>query len=127
MRLRDVKFHLTFLNDAEGVNGHLPNLDLVNSASKILHHTGIPPLLHTYDPKSKVLAIESLVAGLPESARKEVETYWHSAANLFRQVALGADGRVLGPEGSFGRYRIDAITLFGVPAEGPHGFHALGR
>lgn len=25
------------------------------------------------------------------------------------------------------RYRIDAITLFAVPATGPHGFHALGR
>jgi len=25
------------------------------------------------------------------------------------------------------RFRIDAITLFAVPAEGPHGFHALGR
>lgn len=27
----------------------------------------------------------------------------------------------------YGRYRIDAITFFGVPAEGPHGFHTLGR
>lgn len=105
----------------------MPNLDLVNSASKILHHTGIPPLLHTYDPKSESPAIGRFAASLPEVARKEVEKYWRSAANLFRQVALGADGRVLGPEGSFGRYRIDAITLFGVPAEGPHGFHALGR
>jgi hypothetical protein len=25
------------------------------------------------------------------------------------------------------RYRIDAITLFGLPAEGPHGFHSLGK
>ena len=25
------------------------------------------------------------------------------------------------------RYRIDAITLFAVPSNGPHGFHALGR
>lgn len=25
------------------------------------------------------------------------------------------------------RYRIDAITLFAVPATGPHGFHTLGR
>jgi hypothetical protein len=25
------------------------------------------------------------------------------------------------------RFRIDAITIFAVPAIGPHGFHALGR
>lgn len=25
------------------------------------------------------------------------------------------------------RFRIDAITLFAVPATGPHGFHSLGR
>lgn len=25
------------------------------------------------------------------------------------------------------RFRIDAITLFGLPAVGPHGFHAIGR
>jgi len=25
------------------------------------------------------------------------------------------------------RFRIDAITLFAVPATGPHGFHAIGR
>ena len=27
----------------------------------------------------------------------------------------------------FFRFRIDAITLFAIPAAGPHGFHALGR
>ena len=27
----------------------------------------------------------------------------------------------------FFRFRIDAITLFAIPAQGPHGFHALGR
>jgi hypothetical protein len=27
----------------------------------------------------------------------------------------------------FFRFRIDAITLFAISAQGPHGFHALGR
>lgn len=27
----------------------------------------------------------------------------------------------------FRRFRIDAITLFALPAVGPHGFHAIGR
>ncbi|KWU44358.1 GPI-anchor transamidase [Rhodotorula sp. JG-1b] len=113
---------------SKGANGHLPNMDLINSASRILHHTGIQPLLHTYNPHDdQHFLINSLSESLPIIVRREAKTYLHGAANLFRQVALGADSRVLGPEGSFGRYRIDAITLFGVPAEGPHGFHALGR
>ncbi|GAA5989951.1 hypothetical protein JCM10908_002393 [Rhodotorula pacifica] len=111
----------------EGANGHLPNMDLINSASRILHLTGITPLLHTYNTNDGHSTINLLSDHLPESVRKGAKTYLHGAANLFRQVALAADSRVLGPEGSFGRYRIDAITLFGVPAEGPHGFYALGR
>lgn len=104
-------------------------MDLINSASRILHHTGIKPLLHTYNPHNddQHSLINTMSESLPEVVRSEGKTYLHGAANLFRQVALGADSRVLGPEGSFGRYRIDAIALFGVPAEGPHGFHALGR
>ncbi|BGP58138.1 Glycosyl phosphatidyl inositol protein transamidase complex subunit [Rhodotorula sphaerocarpa] len=111
----------------EGANGRLPNLDLVNSASRILHHIGVPPLLHTYNPSDDSSLVNQVAAGLPSTAQGEAREYLHHAANLFRQVALSADGRVAGPEGSFGRYRIDAITLFGVPAEGPHGFHVLGR
>ncbi|GAA6039388.1 hypothetical protein JCM8097_002829 [Rhodosporidiobolus ruineniae] len=110
----------------EGANGHLPNLDYINAASRILRHSGITPLLHSYDPSS-TSALPSPLASLPLANHPEVQLYAHNARNLYRQLALGADGRVLGPEGTFGRYRIDAITLFGVVAEGPHGFHALGR
>lgn len=102
-------------------------MDLINSASRILHQTGVQPLLHTYNANDERSLPNTLSDSLPAAVRREVRTYLHGAANLFRQVALGADSRVLGPEGSYGRYRIDAITLFGVPAEGPHGFHALGR
>ncbi|GAA5827560.1 hypothetical protein JCM11251_001733 [Rhodosporidiobolus azoricus] len=110
----------------EGANGHLSNLDFVNSASRILRHTGITPLLHSYDPSSTP-PLPSFLSSLPFSSHPKVIHYAHSARNLFRQVALGADGRIMGPEGAFGRYRIDAITLFGVVADGPHGFHSLGR
>ncbi|GAA5866477.1 hypothetical protein JCM8547_000637 [Rhodosporidiobolus lusitaniae] len=110
----------------EGANGHLPNLDFVNSASRILRHSGITPLLHSYDPSSSA-ALPSFLSFLPFAKHPEVQHYAHAARNLLRQVALGADGRVNGPESTYGRYRIDAITLFGVVAEGPHGFHALGR
>lgn len=98
----------------------MPNLDFINSASRILRNTGIPTVLHTSDA-----ADASFLPTFLQYA--EIEAYAQAARNLFRQVALTADGRVLGPEGTFGKYRIDAITLFGLPAEGPHGFHSLGR
>ncbi|GAA6002675.1 GPI-anchor transamidase subunit GAA1 [Rhodotorula paludigena] len=110
----------------EGANGHLPNLDFINSASRILRNMGIPPLLHSHDP-ARTSALPNFLASLPFVGHSEVQRYAHAARNLIRQVALTADGRILGPEGTFGKYRIDAITLFGVPAEGPHGFHSLGR
>ncbi|BGP03344.1 GPI transamidase component GAA1 [Rhodotorula toruloides] len=104
----------------EGANGHMPNLDFINSVSRILRNTGIPTVLHSSD--------SSDTSFLPSFLQyAEIEAYAQAARNLFRQVALTADGRVLGPEGTFGKYRIDAITLFGLPAEGPHGFHSLGR
>ncbi|BGP43392.1 Glycosyl phosphatidyl inositol protein transamidase complex subunit [Rhodotorula kratochvilovae] len=109
----------------EGANGHLPNLDFINSASRILRNTGIPTLLHSYDPAAS--ALPSFLAALPFAHHPEVQRYVHAARNLFHQVALTADGRILGPEGAYGKYRIDAITLHGLPAEGPHGFHLLGR
>lgn len=114
------------IETAEGANGHLPNLDFINSASLILRNMGIAPLLHSYDP-AQTFALPSFLASLPFASHSEVQRYAHAARNLISQVALTADGRILGPEGTFGKYRIDAITLFGVPAEGPHGFHSLGR
>ncbi|GAA5936961.1 hypothetical protein JCM1841_003932 [Sporobolomyces salmonicolor] len=107
----------------EGANGHLPNLDFINTASRILNHVGIPTLLHSHEPSN----LPAFLRYLPFVNYPEVRTYLHAARNLFCQLALGADGRVNGPEATFGKYRIDAITMFGLPAEGPHGFHSLGQ
>ncbi|GAA5895626.1 hypothetical protein JCM5296_003765 [Sporobolomyces johnsonii] len=107
----------------EGANGHLPNLDFINTASRILNHVGIPTLLHSHEPSN----LPVFLRHLPFADNPEVQTYLDAARNLFRQLALGADGRVNGPEATFGKYRIDAITMFGLPAEGPHGFHSLGQ
>lgn len=98
----------------------------MNSASHILKHAGIPPILHGDLSIAHLqrTALATLSKRLDSDAAR---TYMRSAKQLWRQLAAGASGRPSGPEGVYGRYRIDAITLFAVPAEGPHGFHALGR
>ncbi|KAM0752508.1 Gaa1-like protein [Meredithblackwellia eburnea MCA 4105] len=101
----------------EGANGHLPNLDFLNSASHILKHAGgIPVILHS----------DASLAEL-RPAPFDLDVYIRAARNLAHQLVLGAGGRVEGPEAVWGRYRVDALTFFAVPAEGPHGFHSLGR
>ena len=86
----------------------------------------IPTTLHSYD-SARTSPLPSFLRLLPFADHPEVQRYAHAARTLFHQVALTADGRILGPESTFGKYRIDAITLHGIPAEGPHGFHVLGR
>ncbi|KAK4700672.1 GPI-anchor transamidase subunit GAA1, partial [Phenoliferia sp. Uapishka_3] len=111
----------------EGANGHLPNLDIINTATHILKHTGITPILHS-DPYLASLSPTPLSATpLYFLDGPVLQTYYRAAKNLVHQLAIGASGRVSGPEGVYGRYRIDAVTFFGVPAEGPHGFHDMGR
>lgn len=46
---------------------------------------------------------------------------------MLTQLSYGIPGMPSGPEGVFTPYRIDAISLFAVPAQGPHGFHTIGR
>ncbi|KAM0785986.1 hypothetical protein ACM66B_006804 [Microbotryomycetes sp. NB124-2] len=116
----------------EGTNGHLTNLDFVNSAVSILKHTGVPVVLHSDVSIETGIAATSVLSTLPGPARKMLDNdatrnYICSAQNLARQLAICAIGAPVGPEGLFGRYWIDALTFFGVPADGPHGFHALGR
>ena len=76
------------------------------------------------DLRESRFASNSPLAWLDARAIKEYE---RNTVNLWRQLRNGATGRAGGPEGAFGKYRIDAMTLFGVPAEGPHGFHSFGR
>ncbi|GAA5911383.1 GPI-anchor transamidase subunit GAA1 [Sporobolomyces salmoneus] len=105
----------------EGANGQLPNLDFINSASRILRHVGIQTVLRTSSP-SFSFNLPSILASSPQVTR-----YLFAAKNLFSQLLIGADGRIRGPEGCYGKYRIDAITWFAIPAEGPHGFHSIGQ
>ncbi|KAJ3775407.1 Gaa1-domain-containing protein [Lentinula raphanica] len=106
----------------EGLNGRLPNQDLLNSFQYISRRTGVPVVL--YDHKD-----EPDLGWLPESIRnhRELKTYAAHARNLWRHVQYQASGRGSGVHGLFHQYRIDAFTIFAVPSTGPHGFYSLGR
>ncbi|KZT28433.1 Gaa1-domain-containing protein [Neolentinus lepideus HHB14362 ss-1] len=116
----------------EGLNGRLPNQDLVNSCQIISRYTGgIPVLLydqfhHSEFPNKDVL---DLPFWLPEFVKrnKEFKEFSYRAKNVLRHVGYQGRGMASGVHGLFHQFRIDAITLYGEPAPGPHGFHAMGR
>ncbi|GAA6018826.1 hypothetical protein JCM11491_006877 [Sporobolomyces phaffii] len=106
----------------QGANGQLANLDFVNSASRILRHVGIQTILRSPTRSTFPVNLPSILTSSPQVMR-----YLEAARNLFSQLIAGADGRIQGPEGCYGKYRIDAITWFAVPADGPYGFHSIGQ
>ncbi|KAN0076921.1 Gaa1-like, GPI transamidase component domain containing protein [Tylopilus felleus] len=113
----------------EGLNGRLPNQDLINSLRLISHYTGSVPLV-LYDHLEVHDAPQSsLLANAPEFMKRspQLKEYEYRARNVKRHVSYQARGRPSGPHGLFHRFRIDAVTLYAVPASGPHGFFALGR
>ncbi|TDL21581.1 Gaa1-domain-containing protein [Rickenella mellea] len=110
----------------EGLDGLLPNQDLLNSFETISRHTGGVPVvqydhLDFRDSDSPKWLLELARGNL------ELKEYAVRAKNIGRHVKYQATGSPSGPHGLFHRYRIDAITIFAVPAMGPHGFHAIGR
>ncbi|SCV72987.1 BQ2448_6912 [Microbotryum intermedium] len=111
----------------EGVNGHLANLDFLNSASHITKAMGVAPVLHADVELADLMPSVFYDTPLSFLDNHVVRTYMRAAKTVIHQVALTASGKAQGPEAVFGKYRIDALALFGVPAEGPHGFYALGR
>ncbi|KAJ7581146.1 Gaa1-like protein [Mycena floridula] len=118
----------------EGLNGRLPNQDLVNSFHWISKYTGGVPLLvyDNLDPREhpgRRDELDILPTWLPSSIRdnSDVRAYGYQAKNVLHHVGYQATGRGSGVHGLFHQYRIDAFTMFAVPATGPHGFHAIGR
>ncbi|KAF9246149.1 Gaa1-like protein [Melanogaster broomeanus] len=113
----------------EGLNGRLSNQDLINSVRLISHYTGGVPLV-LYDHLDAHDAPQSsLLAKAPEFMRRspQFREFEFRVRNVKRHVSYQARGRPSGAHGLFHRFRIDAITLYAVPAVGPHGFFALGR
>ncbi|RDX56796.1 Gaa1-domain-containing protein [Lentinus brumalis] len=115
----------------EGLNGRLPNQDLLNSVSLITRHTGgLPVLVHDHiDPRDTPNQPELLPSWLPDviKSNADVQEYAVRARNIVRHMNYQARGAASGVHGLLHQFRIDAITVFAVPATGPHGFHSLGK
>ncbi|KAL0946673.1 hypothetical protein HGRIS_012862 [Hohenbuehelia grisea] len=118
----------------EGLNGRLPNQDLINSFEHISKYTGgVPVLLYDHGEPGDINALRSDFPWLPNWLQEAIhdqihlKTYFYRAKNILRHVSCQARGRASGVHGLFHQFRIDAFTVFALPAQGPHGFHALGR
>ncbi|PFH54211.1 hypothetical protein AMATHDRAFT_135962 [Amanita thiersii Skay4041] len=109
---------------AEGCNGRLPNQDLQNSIYWIARSSGVPVTVYDHiDTPVSSLSFN----WLPDALQKEVRIYTQHARNILRHVKYQARGLPSGVHGLYHQYRIDAVTIFGIPATGPHGFHSIGR
>ncbi|GJE90712.1 Gaa1-domain-containing protein [Phanerochaete sordida] len=116
----------------EGLNGRLPNQDLINSFQVISRFTGgVPVLVYDHFDQSEFpdRVPDFVPKWLPQGMRRNEATqeYAYRAQNVMRHIGYQARGRASGVHGLLHQFRIDAITLFAVPAQGPHGFHAIGR
>ncbi|KAM6288814.1 glycosylphosphatidylinositol anchor attachment 1 protein [Aegotheles albertisi] len=83
----------------EGLNGQLPNLDLLN-------------LFHAFCQKNGLLC--TIQGKLPRSEMDSLPAYGHSLQTLLLMVLAQASGRPHGDHGLFLRYRIEAITIRGI-------------
>ncbi|CAK9779474.1 putative GPI-anchor transamidase [Cutaneotrichosporon oleaginosum] len=93
----------------EGVNGRLPNQDIVNVAAHVSRWLGgTEAAPHARDPRAP-------------------HTYATGLATLVDHFKFAALGRPSAAHGVLAKHRIDAVTIYAVPAEGPHGFYSLGK
>ncbi|XP_074434191.1 glycosylphosphatidylinositol anchor attachment 1 protein isoform X3 [Larus michahellis] len=83
----------------EGLNGQLPNLDLLN-------------LFHAFCQKNGLLC--TIQGKLPRSDWDSLPAFAHSLQTLLLMVLAQASGQPRGDHGLFLRYRIEAITLRGI-------------
>ncbi|KAL1744567.1 Gaa1-like protein [Schizophyllum fasciatum] len=127
----------------EGLNGRLPNQDLLNSILRIARNNlGVPVILYDYKDtfrfeqwvvklglgRQTLWTIE-MKNWIPKNIRLSpaARTYATRARHILRHVGYQARGRASGVHGLLHQFRIDAVTVFAVPSMGPHGFHAIGR
>ncbi|ORY05097.1 Gaa1-domain-containing protein [Basidiobolus meristosporus CBS 931.73] len=91
----------------EGLNGQLPNLDLINTVVQICRYEGISVTLHKPASKLDIYA--------PRSYTKSLHT-------MLTTMKYQASCHPSGVHGLFHRYKIDAISLHGVSGSGRFGF-----
>ncbi|WWD17002.1 hypothetical protein CI109_101438 [Kwoniella shandongensis] len=105
----------------EGVNGRLPNQDVVNTVAHVARHSGgVLPRYHDIKDEPEEISF------LPFTP-SWLSSYVLAAKHLLHHFAYTALGRATGAHGVLARHRIDSLTLYCTPATGPHGFHTLGR
>ncbi|WVN87652.1 uncharacterized protein L203_102835 [Cryptococcus depauperatus CBS 7841] len=103
----------------EGTNGRLPNQDIINTVSQIAQSTaGVPIRYHNIPDEPGTWSTTGI---------QWLGNYVLGAKHLLHHLLFAASGRASGGHGLLAKYRIDALTLYCTPAQGPHGFHTLGR
>ncbi|XP_070574447.1 glycosylphosphatidylinositol anchor attachment 1 protein-like [Ptychodera flava] len=99
----------------EGLNGQLPNLDLVNLAVRLCKKERMPVTIQNMaDPAPR--DVENLI-GFQQNAKIMLSNMVHQAS-----------GKPSGNHGLFHKYHIEAITLKGIDAKNKaQGFRVFGR
>ncbi|CAE6449086.1 unnamed protein product [Rhizoctonia solani] len=124
----------------EGLNGRLPNQDLLNSVLNIARYSNSVSVL-AYDTLDHLRTdhpfdfgpwMRYLWACVPKPIQNmlndpQMKSFENRADIVGRGIAWQASGRASGVHGLFHQYRIDAVTIYARPSHGPHGFFALGK
>ena len=99
----------------EGLNGRLPNQDLLNSFHIISRNTGVPALLYdNYDPNDGNWRDPLVILWLPSALRnnERVKDYAYRARNLFRHFSYQARGHPSGIHGLLHQYaRLESLRV----------------
>lgn len=97
----------------EGLNGRLPNQDLINSLQLIAERTGgVPVILYDHlDPREFPgrTDLDIVPSWVPDVVRniKGVQEYASNARNILRHIGYEARGSGSGVHGLFHQYAID--------------------
>lgn len=103
-------FHINicaYLHHSEGLNGRLPNQDLMNSFERIAGYAGVPVVLYDHaEPQETPHAqgwVQSLISLIPNSVQEalELKTLASQARNVARHIGYQARGRPSGVHGLF--------------------------
>ncbi|WWC62223.1 uncharacterized protein I303_104818 [Kwoniella dejecticola CBS 10117] len=100
----------------EGINGRLPNQDVINAVQRTSHFSGgVPTRFH------------NIPDDVPDIGPEWFGKYLLGAKHLLHHFGYMITGRVSAGHGVLARHRIDSLTMYCTPATGPHGFHSLGK